>query len=137
MRNRRALAAVCAAFAVLGFAAPVAVADGLGDGNGHRNFGARDPGRGDGAGRGKGNWNGRWDEDEDGRGRGAPWHTLAGPAVAGEARLTVLGGVHSGAGGARSSGATPTDMAIGSALVASAVIGGGVFWLRRRNEKRM
>jgi hypothetical protein len=38
-------------------------------------------------------------------------------------------------GGSSSAGATPTDMAIGGGLVALAVIGGGVFWMRRRSEK--
>ncbi|MFF3876795.1 hypothetical protein [Streptomyces sp. NPDC001978] len=51
--------------------------------------------------------------------------------------FTVLGGVHGGLGGASSSGATPTDVAIGGGLVSSAVLGGGVFWLRRRHEKRI
>ncbi|MEU3825770.1 hypothetical protein GT045_27605 [Streptomyces sp. SID486] len=50
--------------------------------------------------------------------------------------FTVLGGVNGGLGGSRTTGATPTDMAIGSGLVAVAVIGGGAFWLRRRHEKR-
>ncbi|MFF9765866.1 hypothetical protein ACF1GT_04500 [Streptomyces sp. NPDC014636] len=51
--------------------------------------------------------------------------------------FTVIGGVNGGIGGSRISGATPTDTAIGSGLVATAVIGGGVFWLRRRHEKRV
>ncbi|MEV5878963.1 hypothetical protein AB0L75_33035 [Streptomyces sp. NPDC052101] len=51
--------------------------------------------------------------------------------------FTVLGGVQGGVGGSISSGATSADMAIGAGLVASAVVGGGVFWLRRRNEKRI
>ncbi|MFG2126991.1 hypothetical protein ACGFNV_04190 [Streptomyces sp. NPDC048751] len=54
-----------------------------------------------------------------------------------DAAFTVLGGVRGGLGGSSSSGATPTDMAIGGGLVALAVIGGGVFWLRRRSEKRI
>ncbi|WP_079249062.1 hypothetical protein [Streptomyces sp. IMTB 2501] len=49
--------------------------------------------------------------------------------------FTVLGGVEGGAGGI-SAGATRADTAIGAGLVAWAVIGGGVYWLRRRNEKR-
>ncbi|MEU6769747.1 hypothetical protein [Streptomyces sp. NPDC046759] len=57
--------------------------------------------------------------------------TLTRPAA-----FTVLGGVQGGVGGSRTSGATPADMAIGAGLVASAVVGGGAFWLRRRNEKR-
>ncbi|MFE0513773.1 hypothetical protein, partial [Streptomyces sp. NPDC058964] len=51
--------------------------------------------------------------------------------------FTVIGGVRGGLGGSISSGATKTDVAIGGGLVASAVIGGGVFWLRRRHEKRI
>ncbi|MFF1303596.1 hypothetical protein [Streptomyces sp. NPDC058307] len=49
--------------------------------------------------------------------------------------FTVIGGVHGGLGGSSSSGATPTDMAIGGALVGLAVVGGGVFWMRRRSER--
>ena len=51
--------------------------------------------------------------------------------------FTVIGGVRGGLGGSSSTGATPTDMAIGGGLVALAVIGGGVFWMRRRSEKRI
>jgi hypothetical protein len=51
--------------------------------------------------------------------------------------FTVVGGVRGGLGGSSSTGATRTDMAIGGGLVAAAVIGGGVFWLRRRSEKRI
>ena len=51
--------------------------------------------------------------------------------------FTVIGGVRGGLGGSSSTGATPTDMAIGGGLVAAAVIGGGVFWMRRRAEKRI
>ncbi|MCD7445104.1 hypothetical protein K4B79_43805 [Streptomyces lincolnensis] len=51
--------------------------------------------------------------------------------------FTVIGGVRGGIGGSSSTGATPTDMAIGGGLVAAAVIGGGVFWMRRRSEKRI
>ncbi|MFJ4713749.1 hypothetical protein [Streptomyces sp. NPDC088785] len=51
------------------------------------------------------------------------------------AAFTVIhGGVRGGLGGSTRTGATPTDMAIGGALVASALIGGGVFWMRRRAE---
>ncbi|MFK4100375.1 hypothetical protein ACI2L1_09930 [Streptomyces sp. NPDC019531] len=49
--------------------------------------------------------------------------------------FTVVGGVRGGLGGSSSTGATPTDMAIGGGLVALAVIGGGVFWMRRRSER--
>ncbi|MER5211899.1 hypothetical protein ABT063_15280 [Streptomyces sp. NPDC002838] len=58
--------------------------------------------------------------------------TLTRPAA-----FTVIGGVRGGIGGSSSSGATATDIAIGSGLVAAAVIGGGVFWMRRRSEKRI
>ncbi|MGC9543835.1 hypothetical protein [Streptomyces sp. UG1] len=51
--------------------------------------------------------------------------------------FTVIGGVRGGLGGSTSTGATPTDMAIGGGLIAVAVIGGGVFWMRRRAEKRI
>ncbi|MFD5073776.1 hypothetical protein [Streptomyces sp. NPDC058371] len=53
------------------------------------------------------------------------------------AAFTVIGGVRGGLGGSTSSGATPTDMAIGGGLVAAAAVGGGVFWMRRRSEKRV
>ncbi|MGW4027185.1 hypothetical protein [Streptomyces sp. NPDC005009] len=53
------------------------------------------------------------------------------------AAFTVIGGVRGGIGGSITSGATPTDMAIGGALVAAAVAGSGVFWMRRRAEKRI
>ncbi|MFV0132437.1 hypothetical protein ACLGIH_04105 [Streptomyces sp. HMX87] len=51
--------------------------------------------------------------------------------------FTVIGGVHGGLGGSSSSGATPTDIAIGGGLVAAAVAGGGLFWMRRRAERRI
>lgn len=51
--------------------------------------------------------------------------------------FTVIGGVRGGLGGSSSTGATPTDMAIGGGLVALAVIGGGVFWMRRRSERHI
>lgn len=51
--------------------------------------------------------------------------------------FTVIGGVRGGLGGSTSTGATPTDMAIGGGLVALAVIGGGVFWMRRRSERHI
>ncbi|CAL9651158.1 hypothetical protein [Streptomyces griseomycini] len=53
------------------------------------------------------------------------------------AAFTVLGGVRGGIGGSVTSGATPTDIAIGGGLVAAAVLGGGVFWMRRRAEKHI
>ncbi|MEU7053699.1 hypothetical protein ACF1GS_10870 [Streptomyces eurythermus] len=49
--------------------------------------------------------------------------------------FTVLGGVNGGLGGSRTGGATPTDTAIGGGLVATALVGGGAFWLRRRHAK--
>ncbi|MFF1380939.1 hypothetical protein [Streptomyces sp. NPDC058308] len=59
--------------------------------------------------------------------------TLTRPAA-----FTVIhGGVRGGLGGSTHSGATGTDMAIGGALVAAAVVGGGVFWMRRRSENRV
>ncbi|MFE5812259.1 hypothetical protein [Streptomyces sp. NPDC056479] len=51
--------------------------------------------------------------------------------------FTVIGGVRGGLGGSTSTGATPTDMAIGGGLIAVALIGGGVYWMRRRAEKRI
>ncbi|WP_369221294.1 hypothetical protein AB5J52_05020 [Streptomyces sp. R39] len=48
-----------------------------------------------------------------------------------------LGGVQAGLGGSISSGATPTDMAIGGGLVGAAVLAGCGFWLRRRHENRI
>ncbi|MFE0258401.1 hypothetical protein [Streptomyces sp. NPDC059010] len=50
--------------------------------------------------------------------------------------FTVIGGVRGGLGGSSTTGATPTDMAIGGGLIAVALIGGGVFWMRRRAEKQ-
>ncbi|MEU5597979.1 LPXTG cell wall anchor domain-containing protein [Streptomyces sp. NPDC020298] len=51
--------------------------------------------------------------------------------------FTVIGGVLGGVGGSSTSGATAADMAIGGTLVGAAVIGGGLYVLRRRNEKRI
>ncbi|EGX54702.1 integral membrane protein [Streptomyces zinciresistens K42] len=56
--------------------------------------------------------------------------TLTNPAA-----FTVIGGVRGGLGGSSSTGATPTDMAIGGSLIALALAGGGVFWMRRRAER--
>jgi hypothetical protein len=58
--------------------------------------------------------------------------TLTRPAA-----FTVIGGVRGGIGGSNSSGATPADIAIGGGLVVAAVAGGGLFWMRRRAEKRI
>jgi hypothetical protein len=63
--------------------------------------------------------------------------TCDGRSLTRPAAFTVIGGVRGGIGGSSASGATPTDIAIGSGLVAAAVIGGGVFWMRRRSEKRI
>lgn len=63
--------------------------------------------------------------------------TCGGTSVTRNAALTVIhGGVRGGIGGSSSTGATPTDVAIGGSLVAAALIGGGVFWLRRRGESK-
>ena len=53
------------------------------------------------------------------------------------AAFTVIGGVRGGIGGSSTTGATPTDMAIGGSLVAAAVVGSGFIWMRRRAEKRI
>ncbi|MEU8953348.1 hypothetical protein AB0C93_03490 [Streptomyces sp. NPDC048518] len=59
--------------------------------------------------------------------------TLVRPAA-----FTVIhGGVRGGIGGSTHTGATGTDMVIGGALVTAAVVGGGVFWMRRRAENRI
>ena len=60
-----------------------------------------------------------------------------GKSLTNPAAFTVMGGVQGGLGGSNSSGATPTDMAIGGGLVAAAVVAGGFFWLRRRSERRI
>lgn len=64
-------------------------------------------------------------------------HCTGRPPLTRDNAFTVIGGVRGGIGGSSSSGATPTDMAIGGGLVALAAIGGGVFWMRRRAEKRI
>ncbi|MFE1247987.1 hypothetical protein [Streptomyces sp. NPDC058735] len=51
--------------------------------------------------------------------------------------FSVIGGVRGGIGGSSTTGATPTDVAIGGGLVAAAAVGGGVFWMRRRAERRI
>lgn len=51
--------------------------------------------------------------------------------------FTVIGGVRGGLGGSSTTGATPTDMAIGGGLVLAALVGGGVFWMRRRSESHI
>jgi hypothetical protein len=51
--------------------------------------------------------------------------------------FTVIGGVRGGLGGSSTTGATPADIAIGGGLVGLALIGGGVFWMRRRSENKI
>ncbi|MEU0042536.1 hypothetical protein [Streptomyces werraensis] len=193
MRKTRALAAAGAAVAVLGVAAPVAVADGgrvpnpsnivalpsviarggqltiTVDGcpnGGHATSnafprtnltpvsGGNDAGRGGNDAGGGGNDAGRGGVDA-GRGghdtaRGvATIHQDARPgsyditvhcsgrSLTRPAAFTVIGGVRGGIGGSSTTGATPTDMAIGGSLVAAAVVGSGFFWMRRRAEKRI
>lgn len=58
--------------------------------------------------------------------------TLTNPAA-----FNVIGGVRGGLGGSSSTGATSTDVAIGGGLIAVALVGGGVFWMRRRAERRI
>ncbi|MFF3884250.1 hypothetical protein [Streptomyces sp. NPDC001914] len=53
------------------------------------------------------------------------------------AAFTVIGGVRGGLGGSSTTGATPTDIAIGGGLVAAAAVGGGLFWMRRRSERHI
>ncbi|MER6619137.1 MULTISPECIES: hypothetical protein [unclassified Streptomyces] len=165
MRNSRALAAAGAAVAVLGFAAPAAVADGgrvpnpsnivalpsviarggqltitvdgcPNGGTATSNAfprtdltpisGANDTSKGTAT------------IDADAR-PGSYDITVhcSGRSLTRPAAFTVIGGVRGGIGGSSTSGATPTDMAIGGALVAAAVAGSGVFWMRRRAEKRI
>ncbi|MFF1471530.1 hypothetical protein [Streptomyces mirabilis] len=51
------------------------------------------------------------------------------------AAFAVIGGVRAGLGGSVG-GAAPADVAIGGGLMTAGVVGGGVFWLRRRSERR-
>ncbi|MER7171647.1 MULTISPECIES: hypothetical protein [Streptomyces] len=62
--------------------------------------------------------------------------TCGGQSVTKDLALTVVGPAHGGTGGSVTSGATSTDIAIGTGLVAAAVAGGGMFWLRRRGESK-
>ncbi|GAA2299954.1 hypothetical protein OKJ48_20650 [Streptomyces kunmingensis] len=60
-----------------------------------------------------------------------------GATVTRPAAFTVVhGGVRGGLGGTREPRASSTDTVIGGVLVASSLIGGGVFWLRRRAENK-
>lgn len=59
------------------------------------------------------------------------------PLTRPHAFTVIHGGVRGGVGGGTTSGATRTDMAIGGALVTVAVVGGGVFWMRRRSESKL
>ncbi|MFI7008304.1 hypothetical protein [Streptomyces sp. NPDC050145] len=64
--------------------------------------------------------------------------SCGGSTVTKPAAFTVInGGVRGGLGGSTETGATRTDMAIGGGLVAVALVGGGVFWMRRRAENRV
>ncbi|MET8792656.1 hypothetical protein [Streptomyces pseudogriseolus] len=186
MRNTRALAAAGAAVAVLGVAAPAAVADGgrvpnpsnivalpsviarggqltiTVDGcpnGGHATSnafertnltpvsGGNDAGRG-GIDAGRGGIDAGRGGNDTARGT-ATIHQDARPgsyditvhcsgrSLTRPAAFTVIGGVRGGIGGSSATGATPTDMAIGGSLVAAAVVGSGVFWMRRRAEKRI
>ncbi|MFE2584824.1 hypothetical protein [Streptomyces sp. NPDC059378] len=53
------------------------------------------------------------------------------------AAFTVIGGVRGGVGGSVPIGATTADMAIGGGLVGAAGLGGAVFWMRRRADRRV
>ncbi|GAA2773976.1 MULTISPECIES: hypothetical protein [Streptomyces] len=165
MRNTRALAAAGAAVAVLGVAAPAAVADSgrvpnpsnivalpsviaaggqltiTVDGCPHGGtatskvfpktnltpiHGANDTSKGT--------------ATVDANARPGPYDITvhcSGKSLTRPAAFTVIGGVQGGIGGSSTSGATPTDIAIGGALVTAAVVGGGLFWMRRRAEKQV
>ncbi len=186
MRNTRALAAAGAAVAVLGVAAPAAVADGgrvpnpsnivalpsviarggqltiTVDGcpnGGHATSNAFErtnltpvSGGNDAAGGGNDAGRGGIDVYRGGNDTARGTATIhqdarpgsyditvhcSGRSLTRPAAFTVIGGVRGGIGGSSATGATPTDMAIGGSLVAAAVVGSGVFWMRRRAEKRI
>ncbi|QDQ14947.1 hypothetical protein [Streptomyces spectabilis] len=59
------------------------------------------------------------------------------PLTRPHAFTVIHGAARGGLGGSTTAGATSTDIAIGGALVAAAVVGGGVFWMRRRSENRV
>ncbi|MFE1263196.1 hypothetical protein ACFW5X_22020 [Streptomyces albogriseolus] len=165
MRNTRALAAAGAAVAVLGVAAPAAVADGgrvpnpsnivalpsviarggqltiTVDGcpnGGHATSNAFP----------RTNLTPVHSSNDTARGTATIHHDAhpgpyditvhcSGRSLTRPAAFTVIGGVRGGIGGSSTTGATPADMAIGGSLVAAAVVGSGVFWMRRRAEKRI
>ncbi|MEU6657460.1 hypothetical protein [Streptomyces sp. NPDC046821] len=64
-------------------------------------------------------------------------HCGEGPTLTRPAAFTVIrGGVRGGPGGSTGTGAGKADMAIGGGMVGAAVVGGGVFGLRRRAENK-
>ncbi|MER6110333.1 hypothetical protein ACWGPD_26440 [Streptomyces hirsutus] len=165
MRKSRALASAGAAVAVLGLAAPAAVADG-GQGSSPSNIVALPSviARGgqltitvDGCPNGGHATSNAFPRTNltSGHGSGgtakgtAPIYNDAragsyditahcsGRSLTRPAAFTVLGGVRGGLGGSSTDGATPTDMAIGGGLVTSAVVAGSIFWMRRRAEKQL
>ncbi|MET7683204.1 hypothetical protein [Streptomyces sp. NPDC005423] len=167
MRSTRALTAAVAAAAVLGLAAPAAVADGMGESPSHIVAlpsviarggqltvtvdgcftGATATSRGFESPASLFSPVGRSGQLSSGTARvsrsarpGSYSITVRcrnGSLLTRDSAFTVIGGVRGGLGGASSTGATPTDMAIGGGLVAAAVVGGGIFWLRRRTERRL
>ncbi|GHF01520.1 hypothetical protein GCM10018785_75130 [Streptomyces longispororuber] len=63
-------------------------------------------------------------------------HCNGKPLTRPHAFTVIHGAARGGLGGSSSSGATSTDMAIGGALVTAALVGGGLFWMRRRAENK-
>ncbi|MBL3670048.1 hypothetical protein JL475_29515 [Streptomyces sp. M2CJ-2] len=165
MRKSRALASAGAAVAVLGLAAPVAVADGGGDfspsnivalpsaiarggqlsitvdgcpdgGHATSNAFPRTELRPSHGGGGTARGIATVDFDARAGSYDITVH-CSGRSLTRPAAFTVLGGVRGGLGGSSTDGATPTDIAIGGGLVTAAVAAGGVFWMRRRAEKQI
>ncbi|MFB7595361.1 hypothetical protein [Streptomyces sp. NPDC056160] len=60
----------------------------------------------------------------------------AGRTLTRPAAFTVVGGVRAGLGAAAATGATKADTVIGTGLLVAGVVGGGIFWTRRRAGKR-
>ncbi|MEU5089259.1 hypothetical protein [Streptomyces sp. NPDC021356] len=60
----------------------------------------------------------------------------AGRTLTHPAAFTVVGGVRAGLGAATATGATKADTVIGTGLLVAGVVGGGIFWARRRAGKR-